>query len=94
MGKASDLEAYKARNYYMVDHADILVAVYDNNRSIRSGTGMTVNYAYKAIRFQLWQSQRNGDIEFLFFRQNKQYSAMLFHRMTHRLQSDAKAGFL
>lgn len=36
---------YKRRNYYMVDHADCLLAVYDNNRSIRSGTGMTVNYA-------------------------------------------------
>lgn len=40
-------EAYKARNYYMVDHADVLVAVYDNDRSIRSGTGQTVNYARK-----------------------------------------------
>lgn len=38
---------YKRRNYYMVDHADILLAVYDNDRSIRSGTGMTVNYARK-----------------------------------------------
>lgn len=36
---------YKKRNYYMVDHADCLLAVYDNDRSIRSGTGMTVNYA-------------------------------------------------
>ena len=31
----------------MVDHADCLLAVYDNNCSIRSGTGMTVNYAKK-----------------------------------------------
>lgn len=38
---------YKKRNYYMVDHTDCLLAVYDNNRSIRSGTGMTVNYAKK-----------------------------------------------
>lgn len=38
---------YKRRNYYMADHADCLLAVYDNNRSIRSGTGMTVNYAKK-----------------------------------------------
>ena len=41
---------YKRRNYYMVDHADILLAVYDNDRSIRSGTGMTVNYAKKRGR--------------------------------------------
>lgn len=38
---------YKKRNYYMVDHADCLLAVYDNDRSIRSGTGMTVSYAQK-----------------------------------------------
>ncbi len=38
---------YKKRNYYMVDRADCLLAVYDNDRSIRSGTGMTVNYAKK-----------------------------------------------
>ena len=38
---------YKKRNYYMVDHADCLLAVYDNDRSIRSGTGMTVSFAQK-----------------------------------------------
>ena len=38
---------YKKRNYYMVDHADCLLAVYDNDCSIRSGTGLTVNYAKK-----------------------------------------------
>ena len=43
----SSPEAYKARNYYMVDHADVLVAVYDNDRALRSGTGQTVNYARK-----------------------------------------------
>lgn len=37
---------YKKRNYYMVDHADVLLAVYDNG-TVRSGTGMTVNYARK-----------------------------------------------
>ena len=36
---------YRRRNEYMVDHADCLLAVYDNDRSVRSGTGMTVNYA-------------------------------------------------
>lgn len=38
---------YRRRNEYMVDQADCLLAVYDNDRSIRSGTGMTVNYAQK-----------------------------------------------
>lgn len=40
-------DAYKKRNYYMVDHSWYLVAVYDQNRSVRSGTGQTVNYALK-----------------------------------------------
>lgn len=43
----SGAEGYRERNYYMVDHADCLLAVYDNLRTIRSGTGMTVNYARK-----------------------------------------------
>lgn len=38
---------YRRRNEYMIDHADVLLAVYDNDRSIRSGTGMMVNYARK-----------------------------------------------
>lgn len=38
---------YRRRNEYMVNHAGYLLAVYDNDRSIRSGTGMTVNYARK-----------------------------------------------
>ena len=38
---------YRRRNEYMVDRAGYLLAVYDNDRSIRSGTGMTVNYARK-----------------------------------------------
>lgn len=40
-------KAYRIRNEYMVDCADVLLAVYDNDRAIRSGTGMTVNYARK-----------------------------------------------
>ena len=38
---------YRRRNEYMVDRADCLLAVYDNDRSIRSGTGMTVRIAEK-----------------------------------------------
>ena len=38
---------YKLRNQYMVDHADCLLAVYDNDRNLRSGTMQTVNYARK-----------------------------------------------
>lgn len=47
VGSHPGAENYKKRNYYMVDRADYLLAVYDNDRSIRSGTGMTVNYAKK-----------------------------------------------
>ena len=40
-------DSFIKRNRYMVDHADCLLAVYDNNRSLRSGTGATVHYAEK-----------------------------------------------
>jgi len=37
---------YKDRNFYMVDHADMLLAVFDEEKSIvRSGTRQTVTYA-------------------------------------------------
>ncbi len=45
IGKIAGSESYQQRNYYMVDHADCLLAVYDNGRNIRSGTGQTVHYA-------------------------------------------------
>lgn len=41
----SGAESYKKRNQYLVDHADYLLAVYDNQRKIRSGTGQTVHIA-------------------------------------------------
>lgn len=39
--------SYRRRNEYMVDRSGSLLAVYDNNRALRSGTGMTVRYAEK-----------------------------------------------
>lgn len=38
-------DAYRKRNYYMVDRSCCGIAVYDLDKSIRSGTGMTYNYA-------------------------------------------------
>lgn len=38
-------DAYAARNRYLVDTADYLIAVYDNNHVAASGTGQTVRYA-------------------------------------------------
>ena len=43
-------DVYKRRNYYMVDHSCCGIAIYDQDRSIRSSTGMTVNYATKKRR--------------------------------------------
>lgn len=48
-GQAPEI-SYRRRNEYMVDQADCLLAVYDNDRSIRSGTGMTVACAKKAAK--------------------------------------------
>ncbi len=50
VGNGLTAEDYRRRNQYMVDHADVLVAVYDKDQAIRSGTGMTVNYAHKKRR--------------------------------------------
>lgn len=47
VGRAFYPDSYKRRDYYMVDHSYCGIAVYDQNRAIRSGTGMTVNYATK-----------------------------------------------
>ena len=35
-------EGYRRRNFYLVDHADCMVAVFDGDQSIRSGIGQTV----------------------------------------------------
>lgn len=43
-------ESYYKRNRYLVDHADCLVAVYDGDGNVRSGTGQTVQYAEKLER--------------------------------------------
>lgn len=47
IGKTNSSESYYARNRYMVDHADMLLAVFDNEKEMRSGTLHTVNYARK-----------------------------------------------
>lgn len=38
-------DCYYIRNRYLVDHADIVLAVYDVQANKRSGTGYTVHYA-------------------------------------------------
>lgn len=45
VGNTGSRESYLARNRYLVDHADLLLAVYDDERNLRSGTMHTVNYA-------------------------------------------------
>lgn len=47
-------KCYYIRNEYMVDRSCCLLAVYDNDRSVRSDAGMIVHYAEKkglAVRF-------------------------------------------
>lgn len=48
VGREYTSECMRTRNQYMVDHANILLAVYNGKR--RSGTGMTVNYAERKHR--------------------------------------------
>ena len=45
VGQKAWRESFIQRNRYLVDHADCLLAVYDKEKYMRSGTGMTVNYA-------------------------------------------------
>lgn len=40
-------KAYHIRNVYMISQSDCVLAVYDKDSSIRSGTGMTLNNAKK-----------------------------------------------
>ena len=47
VGQEDCRESYIKRNCYMVNHADFLVAVYDNERNLRSGTMQTVHDAEK-----------------------------------------------
>ena len=42
---SADVSSYKKRNYYMVDHAEYLIGVFDNQKKLRSGISQTVNYA-------------------------------------------------
>lgn len=46
-GTRADAESYYKRNHYIVDHADCLLAVYDNDRTVRNETGQVVQYAEK-----------------------------------------------
>jgi uncharacterized phage-like protein YoqJ len=39
--------AYKRLNYFMVDRSQYLIAIYDQDKSERSGLGQMVNYALK-----------------------------------------------
>lgn len=47
VGKSAGRESFIQRNRYMVDHADCLLAVFDNNYDVHSMTAQTVCYAAK-----------------------------------------------
>lgn len=47
VGNEPGTKSYTKRNHFMVDNADVILAVYDNNRKMRSGTAMTVHYAQR-----------------------------------------------
>lgn len=47
IGQDDRRESFVARNQYMLDHADVLLAVYDNDRTVRNGVGQVVVSAEK-----------------------------------------------
>lgn len=55
-------ESYIMRNCYMVDHADYMVAVYDNERNLRSGTMQAVRYAERKKLKMIFIHPDNADI--------------------------------
>lgn len=64
VSSANDSKAYKARNYYMVDNAQFLTAVYDYVRCIPSGTGQTIRYAKKRNRAIIFIHPDTAKVEF------------------------------
>lgn len=50
VGMQANAESFYKKNRYMVDHSNCLLAVYDNDRTVRNGTGQTVQYAEKLGR--------------------------------------------
>lgn len=62
IGKEPGTPSYTKRNHFMVDHADIVLAVYDNDRKIRSGTALTVRYAERKERPVILIHPDNGKV--------------------------------
>ena len=50
VSEAYSPDVYKRRDYYMVDHCDCLVAVFNERLGKRNSTGVMVNYAKKMVR--------------------------------------------
>lgn len=48
----------------MIDHADCLVAVYDNNRVLRNGTGYTVRYALQKALLVIYIHPDSGNVTY------------------------------
>lgn len=62
IGKEPETPSYTKRNHFMVDHADVVLAVYDNDRKIRSGTAMTVHYAERKKKPVILIHPDNGKV--------------------------------
>ena len=46
-GTDNQHNSFLARNRYMIDHADVLMAIYDNDRTVHNSIGQAVVYAEK-----------------------------------------------
>ncbi len=65
VSREANTASYKKRNYYMVDHADYLLGVFDNERRMRSGTAQTVNYALRQGKQIILIHPDTADIAYL-----------------------------
>ena len=62
LGEMPSSENYKKRNYFMVDQAGCMVAVYDNVNNMRSGTQQTVNYSFIDLMSGKYPTGMTGQI--------------------------------
>ena len=56
-------DAYKQRNFWMVDRAQFLIAVYSCASNARSGTGQTVRYAQRQDKPTIFINPDTGSVQ-------------------------------
>lgn len=64
VGNEPGISSYIKRNHFIVNQADIILAVFDNDRNSRSGIAMTVQYAERKKRSIVFIDPNNSVVSF------------------------------